>query len=75
MDFADTHSAGDPARIAKIATVLIRGRTFDNPTLPDVSGFAATKLMNLSVAGVVLFTTGSPNRSLDPFGRVDVFET
>lgn len=71
---ADTHSAGDPAKFSKLVSVIIKGRALDNPTLTDVSGIAANKILNLTVGGVGIFSTGSPNRNLDPFGRVDVFE-
>ena len=75
IDLSDTHSAGDPLRTAKLAAVIIKGHVLDNPTLPGVSGFAATKFTSLTVGGVLVFKTGDPNHSLDPFGLVDVFET
>lgn len=75
IDILDTHSVGDPARTARLAAVIIKGHVLDNPILPGVSGFAATKFASLTVGGVLIFKTGDPNRSLDRYGFVDVFET
>ncbi len=70
----DTHDTGVANRFSKLVSVIIKGRALDNPTLTDVSGIAANKIMNLTVGGVGIFFNGSPNRNLDSFGRVDVFE-
>jgi hypothetical protein len=75
IDTGDTHGLGDPLRTAKLASVFIRGHVFDNPTLGSVSGFASTKIITMTVGGVPIFKTGDPNRNLDSFGLVDVFET
>jgi hypothetical protein len=70
----DSRSQGDAARHAVLGPVVIKGGIFDNPNTTGFSGFAAEKIAKITAAGVKLFQSGDPARSVDPFGFVDIAE-
>ncbi len=71
---ADTRAMGDANLHARIGPVVIKGAILDSPLVADFGGMIAEKIASITAAGVKLFKSGDPGRSLDSFGFVDIAE-